>query len=367
MRAVAVNPQRKLVDMIDRPQPEVSAPTDVLLRIVEVGICGTDREIAGFHYGTPARGEDWLVLGHESLAEVVEVGPAVDDLAAGELVVAMVRRPCEQASCLPCRSGRQDYCRTGEFRERGIKELDGFLTEYVVEDRQWLHQVPQQLRDVAVLIEPLTIAQKALAQVWDVQRRLPWGRTSESGEGLSAVVLGAGPVGLLGAMALVNAGFTTTLYTRSPAPNPKADLAAQIGAGYVSSLETTPAELARQVGPIDLCYEAAGVSHAAFDLLSALATNGVYVLTGVPRDEPPALLDSDDLMRGIVLGNQAVLGTVNAGAEDFTAAIADLDAFMQRWPETVRGLITGRHPLESFEGLLTGRSQGIKDVVVLSS
>ena len=129
--------------------------------------------------------------------------------APGDLVVSTVRLPCSDANCAPCRAGHYDFCVTGNYREHGIKDLDGFMTEFVVEDRHNLHPVARELRDVAVLVEPLTIAEKALIEVREIQRRLPWG-----GGPHRAVVLGSGPVGLLGAMVLVNAGFETYVYSR---------------------------------------------------------------------------------------------------------------------------------------------------------
>src|SRR5262249_42349905 len=165
--------------------------------------------------------------GEEWLGEVVEVGPAVARVRPGDLVVPTVRRPCPQAACRACRNSRQDYCFTGDFRERGIKEAHGYMAEFVVEDEKYLNRVPAELRDVGVLVEPLTIAEKALAQIWHVQKRLPWSAPgipeAERGRGHRAVVLGAGPVGLLGALGLVTAGFETYVYSRSPAPNPKAE------------------------------------------------------------------------------------------------------------------------------------------------
>lgn len=243
MKAIAVNPERRDVALIERDEPALETATSVLLRILEVGVCGTDREIADFEYGTPPAGSSELVLGHEALGEVVEVGADVSDLKAGDLVVPMVRRPCGDASCAPCRNERQDYCITGDYTERGIKEVDGFMAEYVVEDRRWLHPIAAELRDIGVLVEPLTIAQKALAQVWAVQQRLVWGDNPGTGEGLTAVVLGAGPVGLLGAMALRTAGFETFMYSRSPAPNDRAELSESIGVPYISSQEVSADQL----------------------------------------------------------------------------------------------------------------------------
>jgi glucose 1-dehydrogenase len=122
MRAIAVTPTEKKVSIIDQPEPTISSPTDVKLRMIEAGVCGTDREICAFEYGTPPPGTADLVIGHESLGEVVEVGPKVSRVKIGDLVVPMVRRPCPHDYCPACRAGHQDFCFTGDFTERGIKE-----------------------------------------------------------------------------------------------------------------------------------------------------------------------------------------------------------------------------------------------------
>jgi glucose 1-dehydrogenase len=219
MKAVAVFPGPQEVKVVEQEFPRLAQPDQVTLRMLDIGICGTDKEICSFEYGIPPPGDDHLVIGHESLAEVVDVGTAVERLAPGDLVVPSVRRPCPHPGCLACRSGHQDYCYTGDFSERGIKEAHGYMAEYVVDHEQYMNVVPPHLRDIAVLAEPLTIAEKALAQIaWMIQQRPPWidpeTPSEERGRGLSALVLGIGPVGLLGAMVLVTAGFTTYVYSR---------------------------------------------------------------------------------------------------------------------------------------------------------
>jgi threonine dehydrogenase-like Zn-dependent dehydrogenase len=369
MKAIAVVPQRKDVQLIDCAAPAIAAPTQVAVRVLEVGVCGTDREICAFDYGTPPTGADHLVIGHESLGEVVEVGAAVTRVKVGDLVVPMVRRPCQHEGCVACRHERQDFCFTGDFRERGIKEAHGFMTELVVDDEAYLNVVPRALREVAVLVEPLTIAEKALAQVWQVQRRLPWACPVTPGPAQHchrAVVIGAGPVGLLGAMALVNAGFETTVYSRGAVPNAKADVVAAIGARYLDADAVPVDALPEHIGNIDLIYEAAGASKVAFDAMRVLGTNGIFTFTGVPGRRGPVEVDTDLIMRNLVLKNQVVLGTVNAGRETFEAAIADLAAFNRRWPDAVRALITGRFPLGAHRELLLGAPTGIKNVLAFA-
>ncbi|HTU05121.1 MAG TPA: glucose 1-dehydrogenase [Trebonia sp.] len=368
MKAVAVFPGTREVKVIEQKEPEITQPDQVLLRMLDIGICGTDWEICTFEYGTPPPGDDYLVIGHEALAEVAATGSAVGRLQVGDLVVPSVRRPCPHPSCLACRSGHQDYCYTGDFTERGIKEAHGYMTEYVVEHERYLDPVPPDLREFAVLTEPLTVAEKALAQVtWMMRQRPPWldpqTPSEERGHGLSALVLGVGPVGLLGAMAIATAGFTTYVYSRELPPNPRIDLATAIGATYLSSQDTTFAELAERIGNIDLVYEAVGHSHFALEAVRWLGINGIFVLTGVPGMQAFVETDPARTMRDLVLKNQVLLGTVNAGSDDFASALRNLDLFRNRWPEAVQTLIAGRYPPEQAAELILGRPTGIKTVI----
>ena len=368
MKAVAAFPGSREVKIVEHVVPRLSQPDQVMLRMLEVGICGTDREICSFEYGTPPPGDDHLVIGHESLAEIVEVGSAVDRLQVGDLVVPTVRRPCVHRECLACRSGHQDYCYTGDFSECGIKEAHGYMTEYLVDHERYMNLVPSELRDVAVLAEPLTIAEKALAQIfWLMQHRPPWvdpeTPSEQRGSGLSALVLGVGPVGLLGAMTLVASGFTTYVYSRELPPNPRTELVAAIGATYISSQTTTIQHLAAQIGNIDLVYEAVGHSHFALDVLKVLGINGIFVLTGVPAVQDLIEADPARLMRDMVLKNQVLLGTVNAGPEAFASALRSLGRFSRRWPAAVRTIFAGRYPPEHALELILGRPAGIKSVI----
>ena len=359
MKAGAVFPAKRRVEIVALEEPKIASPTEIKLRILEVGVCGTDREICQFHHGTAPDGSEFLVLGHESLAEVVETGPGAQRFQLGDLVVPMVRLPCGHAECAACKAGRQDFCYTGDFRERGIKEAHGFMTEVVVDEERWLNPVPRELREVAVLVEPLTIAEKALAEARAIQQRLPWNRPPGR-----AVVLGAGPVGLLGAMALVNAGFETYIYSRELPPNPRADVAKAIGATYISSQVQTVAELARGVSNIDLVYEAIGGAQTALDLLEVLGADGLFCFTGVPRHGQPISINANLLLHNLVLKNQAILGAVNAGRDAFEAAVRDLGVFYKRWPAAVRSLITRRYALEEFREPIL-EPAGIKNIVVM--
>ncbi len=362
MRAVAVYPRHREVKLIERPEPYIASAGQVKIRMLEVGVCGTDKELCAFVFGTPPAGSDHFILGHESLGEVVETGRDVTDLRPGDLVVGAVRLPCPDPSCQACRIGHQDFCSTGNHREHGIRGLDGFMADFVVEDRAALHVVPPGLRDVAVLVEPLTIAEKAFEEATRVQSRLPWKPSQPR-----ALVLGAGAVGLLGAMKLLQAGFETYIYSLLPAPNPSATIARLIGATYISSQEVPVDQMAAHVVHIDIVYEALGAAQLAFDVLERLAPNGVFVFTGVPRTESLPSFNTETVITNLVLKNQVILGIVNSGRQAFQDAVRDLGDFHARWPGALEAMITGRFPMEQFLDPVMGRAGGIKNIISIGT
>jgi threonine dehydrogenase-like Zn-dependent dehydrogenase len=362
MKAVAVFPAEKRFSIIDHPEPAIASATEVKLRMLDVGICGTDKEIVSFEYGTPPEGSPYLIIGHESLGEVVEVGTQVTRLKVGDLAVPTVRRPCTDPSCIACPAGRQDFCYSGKFTERGINQRHGYMTELVVEEERYLNAVPRSLRDVAVLVEPLTIAEKGIAQLKNIQQRLPWHI-----KGSRALVLGGGPVGLLGAMKLVLEGCDTTVYSRTPAASDLEKLVTSFGAKFVHAETTSIPDLAKQIGNIDIVYEAVGASSLAFEVIPYLGTNGVFIFTGVPGRKGPVTIDSDTIMRDAVLKNQLIFGTVNASTASFADAIANIGSFLEKWPDALRSLITRRWPLDQAAEPLAGKSGGIKNVIAIAN
>jgi threonine dehydrogenase-like Zn-dependent dehydrogenase len=300
---------------------------------------------------------------------VIEVGQAVKSVKIGDYVVSTVRRGCPE-NCQACEQMRQDFCYTGHFTECGIKGAHGFMTEFVVDDEKYMNIVPPELKDYAVLLEPLTIAEKALMQVYTIQARLPWEcRLEKSGANATchnALVLGAGPVGLLGAMALRLLHMDVHVVARQIAPCAKAALTETIGAKYRSTAAETVQQIADSIGNVDLVFEATGAAKASFDVLQVLGTNGIFIFTGVPAPMNDITLDAGMLMRDIVLKNQVVLGTVNAPKVAFENGLRDLQEFKAKWPQALDALITGRLPLEDFrEAMERPSREEIKTVLTL--
>ena len=373
MRAVAMFPKERQIRVIDRPSPALEADDQVKLRMLDVGVCGTDHDIAHFEYGSPPAGELYLVMGHESLGEVIEIGSAVTGINPGDLIVTTVRRPCGRPECRPCEHDRPDFCMTGAYTERGIKGRHGFMTDEVVDHAKNMHAVPRALADIAVLTEPLTIAEKAFVELGSILTRMPWiGSELDPGKfdaksiekrGLNAVVLGAGPVGLLAGLACLVRGLDTWIYSRESATSSRAAWVDSVGAHYIESGTLPVDQLGKKVGNVDLIIEATGSAALTFAALPAIGKNGIMVLTGVPGRKANVTIDAEGLMRDLVLENQLLYGTVNAGPASFDHSIRDLGRFLARWPKQTRALITGRFEPDEINDVLAGGTDAIKSVI----
>ncbi len=367
MRALAVFPSSKDIRVVDHPEPRLERPSEVLARVLEVGICGTDREIARFEYGTPPPGQDYLVLGHESLVEVLEVGDDVTDLSTGDLAVPMVRRPCTSKACIACRSNRADFCLTGEYEERGIVRRHGYMAERIVDDAQWFVRVPPELREVGVLVEPMTVGAKAMIEAARMMGSFPWLRDSAREHRGKVVIIGAGAVGLLAAMILLSRGFETWLWSLEPEGSPQGRLIEAIGGRYRSTAGRPLADLATEVGNISFIFEATGVARLAAEAVQTLGPNGAFCLSGVFSPTGPVPVELGHFMRTLVLRNQRLFGTVNAGPDAFRAAVEVMGDCVRRWPRELASLISSRHPLEEAPDLLRGPPVGTKSVVRIAS
>ena len=252
MRAVTVDYSHRDLRERDISLPALEREGDVLFRVLETGICGTDRELAGFQFGYGPQGSDFLVLGHEALGEVVQ--SSSDALRPGDLVVPAVRRACIPP-CRMCSLGRRDLCVTGRYTERGIVGAHGYFTEFAVDDARDLVRVDRSLRELAVLIEPLSVVEKAVALAL----------TLHQGEPKRALVLGAGTIGLLAGAVLQLKGLSVDLVSAEPLGSPRARLAEGIGLRYLAAPEG--------IEP-DIVIEATGAPAAADAAFRALAPLG---------------------------------------------------------------------------------------------
>ena len=275
----------------------------MLVKVLTVGLDGTDREIDAGEYGTAPPGSDFLILGHESLGIVENVGPKVDELAVGDFVVAMVRQPGDSYYG---QIGMQDMSTSGEYHEHGISLLHGFLTEYYVVSPEYIVRVPGNLREVGVLVEPLSAVEKGIAQAYEIQRRLRVWRPKV------AAILGAGPIGLLAAISLKVCGLGVVVFGLENPPHINSALVQSLGGRYVSTSSTSLFDASKEFGPFDLIIEATGFSPLVFQAMDVLGKNGVLVLTSVTGGNRTVEVPSDRINLGFVLGNKVLVGSVNA-------------------------------------------------------
>src|ERR687888_1238398 len=251
MKAIAILPGKpNSVHLAELPKPSVNDMSNgrgVLVKVLRVGVDGTDREINAAEYGAAPKGYDFLVIGHESFGQVEAVGPNVTELRPGDYVVATVRRP---GSSIYDQIGTYDMTTDDTYFERGINLRHGYLTEYYVDDPEYIVKVPAGLKNVGVLLEPLTVVEKGITQAYEIQRRLRVWRPRE------AAVMGAGTVGLLATLVLRLRGLEVTTFGRTPRPYLNSDLVEALGARYETTVDLPLIEGARQHGPFDLIFEA---------------------------------------------------------------------------------------------------------------
>jgi glucose 1-dehydrogenase len=361
MRAIVVRPPSPGAELVDVPAPALE-PGTVRVGVIEGGVCGTDVDIVAGKYGTAPAGASYLILGHENLGEALEVAPGVSGVRPGDLVVATVRRGC--GACRFCRTGRSDFCETGRFTERGIGGAHGFLAEEYVERPEYLVVVPRPLAPFAVLLEPLSVVEKAIFQgqrVLDRKEPTPGDPRTRTP---TALVAGTGAIGMLAALVLRVRGWPVTAVDRHGETTLAAELLRAIGATHVNVADGLGA---LGTADFDLVIEATGSVALDFSLVDRLGANGVLVLTGIPdASAPPASVPGGALWRGVVLGNRAIVGSVNANRSYFEAGLRDLTVMEERWPGTVGRLISARRPLTEYVPVLAGHDPGsVKTVLTV--
>jgi len=342
MKAIAVIPGTPdSIHLREAPLPsldEVPGGRGVLVRVLRVGVDGTDKEINAAEYGAPPPGHDYLILGHESFGRVEAVGEGVVGLSPGDYVVASVRRP---GGSIYDAIGLQDMTTDDSYFERGINLRHGFLAEYYVDAAEYLVKVPQRLKAVGVLMEPTSVAEKAIGQAYEIQRRLRVWRPRK------AAVLGTGTLGLLASMILKLRGLEVTAFGLKEERHRNSELLAEIGVRYVSTKTTTLTQAAAEFGPFDLILEGTGFSPLVFEAMDVLAKNGVLAMVSVTGGDRTIEVPADRINQGFVLGNKVAVGSVNASREDFEAGVRDLAQAELSYPGWLERLLT--HPVKGLE------------------
>jgi threonine dehydrogenase-like Zn-dependent dehydrogenase len=342
MKAIAVFPGKPnsahLAELAKPSLSDVTSGRGVLVKVLRVGVDGTDREINSAEYGAAPDGYDFLVIGHEGFGQVEAVGPNVSFIRPGDFVVATVRRP---GSSLYDAIGLQDMTTDSQYFERGINLRHGYLTEYYVEDEEFVVKVPSGLRDVGVLLEPMTVAQKGITQAYEIQRRMKVWRPR------TAAVMGSGTLGLLASLVLRLRGLQVTTFGRTKRPYLNADLLDRIGARYVATTERSIKDVAAESQGFDVIFEGTGSSAVVFESMQVLAKNGVLVLTSITGGNGTLEVPADRINLEFVLGNKVMVGSVNASRENFETGVRDLSQAEAEFPGWLRQLLT--HPVRGLD------------------
>jgi len=348
MKAIAVRPGTpNSVHLAELAKPNVSDVPQgrgVLVKVLKVGVDATDREINDALYGNAPPGYDFLVLGHESFGVVEEVGPNVRHVRPGDYVTCTVRRP---GGSIYDMIGRSDITSEETYYERGINLLHGFLTEYYVDDAEFVVRMPVGLKHLHVLAEPMSCAAKAVQQAYEAQKRLQvW-------DPKLAFVTGAGQIGLLTTLILRLRGLEVYTFARGEAPCLKSEIVEGLGAHYVSTRERSLKDVASEAGKPDLIIEATGSSAIAFEAMEVLGHNGVEVWTSITGGQRRVEVPSDALNLNWVLGNKLLLGSVNANRRHFELGIADLALGEVTYPGVIERILTNPVPgIERFEEMM---------------
>jgi glucose 1-dehydrogenase len=321
----------------------------LLLRVLEVGVCGTDREISEGVFGVPPDADPELVLGHELLGVVDGAGHG---FSRGDLVTATVRRSC--AHCRACEEGSPDSCLTGDYSERGITRLDGFARELVAEDAAQLIRIPRPLGRLGVLAEPTSICERAIRHARTIGGRQPW-------ELERALVLGAGAIGILSTYLLRLAGVD--VWTASLESH--VDLVTACGARYISTKDVLLDALREDVGGFDLVIAAVPDAQVMAGSLGLLRRSGVACLLGIDGRNRTVGIGGPVLGVDAILENRVLFGSVNAHRQDWLAGVEALDRARERWPGALETFVGLRVPLDRFAEAFAYR--GGKATLVLES
>jgi len=347
MKAITVETKKpgsaKLMDIPEQEAREGS----VLVEAIAVGVCGTDVEIAEGKYGWAPPGQQHLVLGHESLGRVIDPGP-VSGLKKGDLVVGIVRRP-DPVPCPNCAVGEWDMCSNGQYTERGIKEIHGFMSERWRIEPEYAIKVDPTLGILGVLLEPASVIAKALEQITAIGRRSFW-------EPRTVLVTGAGPIGLLAALSVKHFGFEVHVLDKAET-GAKPDLVRALGATYHSgSISSLPFEP-------DAIIECTGVGQLISDSIGKIGANGIICLTGIGHGDAVTRAGTGDVAAAAVLRNNVIVGSVNANKRHWYKAAQILAKADRAW---LARLITRREKPENFMSALQRKPDDIKVIIQFS-
>ena len=355
MFAVGLKKDVKGVQSFYISKPEIKKPAEVLIKIKQVGLDGTDFNMVKYDSKDIAETRKEIVLGHELLGVVEKTGRKVRSVKKGNFITMTVRRGCN--ICPPCLHEQSDMCMTGLFTERGIHKLDGFLTNYVVDDEKYILKLPKGLEKYGIFVEPLSIAEKGIEQIRQIQSRMPWAckhpnhsfDSKDWGGCKTAFVIGAGPLGILATSLLRLADVNTYVLERKEEEHIKIKTIKKLGAKYIDIRKVSIPEAFKIAGDVHIIFEASGASEFAINIIPYMSRSSIYVMTGIPKGELKATFDAHAILRQIVRYNQVIVGTVNSNKRHFEMAIKDIPEINKKFDNILDKIITHHFKLNQYE------------------
>ncbi len=340
MKSIVVKPPASGFELKD---VQIHEDNGIRVKILENGICGTDREIVNGQLKSASMpsGYDFLVLGHEAVGQIMEDG---NGFKKGEIVMPVNRRGC--GKCLNCMLGRPDYCDTGDFLEAGIKGMHGFMREYIYDQPEFLVRVPEDIRNIAIMAQPLSDLEKSLEEVFAVQQRLYWKCRDGTYDCKNAVVIGSGAIGILFSLLLRSRGFNVTVVNRRSASTQELLIFREAGLQYFNS--SNGFEELGEMKKFDLAIEASGSDAGILqDILPLLGNNAALGLFGFMRSGTAGL--THEALQDVVYRSIAIVGLINGQKPHFEQAMKDLVSWKHMWPETSGSFITGTINADDIE------------------
>ncbi|MEM0188593.1 MAG: glucose 1-dehydrogenase [Saccharolobus sp.] len=356
MKALVVRPKNKGVELKEVLLKDSLANNEVLVKTIATGICGTDRGIVNglLSFARPEDGKNELILGHEAFGQVLDVGSNVSSLRKGDYVVPIVRRGC--GKCSNCLIGRQDFCETGNFVEAGIRGLDGFMREKFIDSEEYLVVIPDEIKDIAVLLEPLSNVVKAYNELMFLQRRMVWYCRDSSYNCRNVAIIGSGPIGNLFSMIFASQGFNVSILNRRDPSQVEAYISEKIGSNFINIKKDKLPE------KIDVLIDTSGNPEAFIPLMSKLNKNSAVILFGTLEGEKTTI--SSDLITFMVENNILVIGSVNASKKDYEDGVNFLTIWKYRYGDILNKMITKVvKPEEATSALMTKIRGEIKTII----
>ncbi len=343
MQAIGIRKGRKEAELFSLPEPKISRPDEVLLEMASVGVCLTDKDVIENSLVDSPPGEDRLIIGHEAVGRVLKAGSAVKRFKKGDYAAIIPRHGCN--ICQPCKTGRSDYCETGLYTSSGQHKRHGFNMEYYVESESYLVKVPDKLADVAALVEPFSIIEKALEQIEHIQGRIPTYRLEKR----KALVFGMGSVGMAAIATLRARGIETHVLGRRGPEDIKVKLVKEMGAKYINIREKNVMGVKKEHGTFDIIIEATGATQMVIDLIEVMSRNGLYVFLGIPKGAEELCFNIKGMINKLVRQNLIIAGSVNSQRPHFEAAITDMAAIQKKYNNILNRIITERYDIKDYQ------------------